>query len=142
QAGDNITVDATDPARPIVSSTASGDGTVTSVAMTVPTGLAVSGSPITTSGTFAVTYDTGYQGYTSDEASKLDGIETAADVTDASNVAAAGAVMDGDFSADGLMARTGAGAYASRTITGTTNQITVSNGDGDTGNPTIALASA
>lgn len=35
-------------------------GTVSSVAMTVPTGLTVSGTPITTSGTLAVTFDTGY----------------------------------------------------------------------------------
>ena len=35
-------------------------GTVTSVGMTVPTGLKVSGSPITSSGTLAVTYDSGY----------------------------------------------------------------------------------
>ena len=35
-------------------------GTVTSVAMTVPTGLAVTGSPITSSGTLAVTYGSGY----------------------------------------------------------------------------------
>lgn len=39
-----------------------GAGTVTSVAMSVPTGLAISGSPITTSGTLALTYDTGYAG--------------------------------------------------------------------------------
>jgi uncharacterized cupredoxin-like copper-binding protein len=38
----------------------SGSGTVTSVAMSVPTGLAISGSPITGAGTLAVTYDTGY----------------------------------------------------------------------------------
>ena len=37
-----------------------GSGTVTSVSLTVPTGLVVTGSPITTSGTFAVTLDTGY----------------------------------------------------------------------------------
>jgi hypothetical protein len=37
-----------------------GTGTVTSVDMTVPTGLVVSGNPITTSGTFAVTYAAGY----------------------------------------------------------------------------------
>ncbi len=43
-----------------VSSTPSTGGTVTSVAMTVPTGLSISGSPITTSGTLAVTYTTGY----------------------------------------------------------------------------------
>jgi hypothetical protein len=36
------------------------DGTVTSVAATVPTGFAVSGSPITTSGTLAIGFDTGY----------------------------------------------------------------------------------
>ena len=35
-------------------------GTVTSVAMTVPTGLSISGSPITTSGTLAVTLTAGY----------------------------------------------------------------------------------
>jgi hypothetical protein len=37
-----------------------GVGTVTSVAATVPTGFAVSGSPITTSGTLAVTFASGY----------------------------------------------------------------------------------
>lgn len=35
-------------------------GTVTSVGMTVPTGLAVSGTPITSSGTLAVTFASGY----------------------------------------------------------------------------------
>ena len=37
-----------------------GTGTVTSVGMSVPTGLSVAGSPITTSGTFAVSYAAGY----------------------------------------------------------------------------------
>ena len=41
-------------------SSGGGTGTVTSVAMTVPTGLSVAGSPITTSGTLAVTYGAGY----------------------------------------------------------------------------------
>ena len=50
---------------------AGGDGTVTSVAATVPTGLAIAGSPVTTSGTLAFTWDTGYQGYTTAEANKL-----------------------------------------------------------------------
>lgn len=36
------------------------NGTVTSVAMSVPTGLTVSGSPITSSGTLALTYTSGY----------------------------------------------------------------------------------
>jgi len=43
---------------------------------------------------------------------KLDGVETSADVTDATNVEAAGAVMDGDFSSNGIMTRTGAGSYS------------------------------
>ena len=38
----------------------SGTGTVTSVAMTMPLGLSVSGSPITTSGTFGITLTAGY----------------------------------------------------------------------------------
>lgn len=37
-----------------------GSGTVTSVAMSVPTGLSVTGSPVTTAGTLAVTYSAGY----------------------------------------------------------------------------------
>lgn len=37
-----------------------GSGTVTSVDMSVPTGLTVSGNPITSSGTLAVTYASGY----------------------------------------------------------------------------------
>lgn len=40
--------------------TTAGTGTVTSIAATVPTGLTVSGSPITSSGTLAISYDTGY----------------------------------------------------------------------------------
>ena len=38
----------------------SGNGTVTSVAMSVPTGLTVTGSPVTSSGTLAVSYTAGY----------------------------------------------------------------------------------
>lgn len=43
---------------------------------------------------------------------------------------------------NGLYARTGAGAVAARTITGTTDEVTVTNGDGVAGNPTITLAAA
>ena len=38
----------------------SGNGTVTSVAMSVPTGLTVTGSPVTSAGTLAVSYAAGY----------------------------------------------------------------------------------
>lgn len=49
-------------------------GTVTSVDATVPTGLTVSGGPITESGTLNFAYASGYQGYTTAEANKLAGI--------------------------------------------------------------------
>lgn len=39
---------------------AAGNGTVKSVSMTVPTGFSISGSPITTSGTLAVSFASGY----------------------------------------------------------------------------------
>ena len=51
------------------------------------------------------------------ERTKLSGIETSADVTDATNVASAGAVMDSDFSSNGFMKRTGAGSYTVDTNT-------------------------
>jgi hypothetical protein len=57
-----------------------GGGTVTSVGFTAPTGFSVSGSPVTTSGTIALSYAAGYQGYTSTEASKLAGIAAGAEV--------------------------------------------------------------
>lgn len=56
-----------------------GSGSVTSVAMTVPTGLSVSGSPITTSGTLAVSLTNGYvipQQATLDNFVTLDGTQT------------------------------------------------------------------
>lgn len=64
-----------------------GDGTVKSVAISVPTGLSVSGSPITTSGTIAVSYQSGYKGYTVAEATKLAGIAAGAQVNSVTSVA-------------------------------------------------------
>jgi hypothetical protein len=44
-----------------------------------------------------------------------------------------------NLATNGIIVRTGAGTVAARTITGTTNQITVTNGDGVSSNPTISL---
>jgi len=41
----------------------------------------------------------------------------------------------------GIQVLTSTPAFVGRTLTGTTNQIAISNGDGTSGNPTIALAS-
>jgi len=54
-AGTNVTITGTWPNQTINAST-SGGGSVTSVAATVPAFLSVSGSPITTSGTLAISY--------------------------------------------------------------------------------------
>lgn len=47
----------------------------------------------------------------------------------------------GDPGVNGVVVRTGTDTTAARTITGTANQITVTNGDGAEGNPTLSLAS-
>lgn len=46
------------------------------------------------------------------------------------------------LSSTGFAARTGTDTWAQRTITGTTGEISVSNGNGASGNPTIALTSS
>jgi hypothetical protein len=46
------------------------------------------------------------------------------------------------LSSTGLVARTGDGAVSTRTITGTANEVTLANGDGVSGNPTVSLPNA
>lgn len=87
-------------------------GTVTSITLTTPNGLQVSGGStqtITTSGTFALTL-----------ALDLAAIEA--------------------LSTTGVAVRTGTSTWATRTITGTTNRISMTDGDGVAGNPTIDIA--
>lgn len=61
-------------------------GTVTSVDLSVPAGFFVSGGPVTSSGTLTMVYASGYQGYTSAEASKLSGIEAGAEANTVDSV--------------------------------------------------------
>lgn len=58
--GTGISVTGTYPNFTITNTASSGSGTVTSVALTTPTGLSISGSPITTSGTLALSLTSGY----------------------------------------------------------------------------------
>jgi hypothetical protein len=44
------------------------------------------------------------------------------------------------YNTNGLLTQTAADTFAGRTITGTASQITVTNGDGVSGNPTLSLA--
>lgn len=60
QPGDLATVATTGSYNDLTDKPSAGSGTVTSVALSAPTGLSVSGSPVTTSGTLALTYATGY----------------------------------------------------------------------------------
>ena len=60
---------------------------VTSVSLTVPTGLSVSGSPITTSGTFAITYASGYAIPTTASQTNWDSAYTATNAATSSNTA-------------------------------------------------------
>lgn len=87
-----------------------GSGTVTSVSMTTPTGLSVSGSPITSSGTFALSL-----------ANDLAAVEA--------------------LSSNGITVRTGSETWATRTIAAGSG-ISISNGDGVSGNPTITAVDA
>ena len=84
-------------------------GTVTSVAIAGSTGLSVSGSPITSSGTINLTLGTELQGLSA-------------------------------LAANGLVARTAAGTYASRSITSGVGTITITNPLGTTGNIGLDLA--
>ena len=77
--------------------------------------------------------------FTDADHTKLNGIETSADVTDATNVAAAGAVMDGDFSSNGFMKRTGAGTYTVDTNTYITGNETITLSGAVTGSGTTAI---
>jgi len=47
-----------------------------------------------------------------------------------------------NLSGNGIVSQTSPGVFSSRTITGTASNITVVNGDGISGNPTINLATA
>ena len=61
QPGDLATVATSGSYNDLTDKPSAGSGTVTSVAMSVPTGLAISGSPVTTTGTLALAYASGYE---------------------------------------------------------------------------------
>lgn len=52
----------------------------------------------------------------------------------------AGAPVEADTGGTGIVVQTGSGTFTPRTITGTSNEIDVTNGDGVSGNPTIGIA--
>lgn len=89
-----------------------GSGTVTSVAVTMPTGFTVTGSPITTSGTIAVT--TTLNGYIKGNGSAFSAVTTipTVDITGLATVATSGSAADltGNLAVARLNSGTGASA--------------------------------
>jgi hypothetical protein len=57
-------------------------------------------------------------------------------------VSSGGAIVEAAALSNGMVAQTAANTFTARTITGASNQVTVTNGDGISGNPTLSLPAA
>lgn len=122
-----------------------GAGTVTSIAGGV--GITNSPEPITTIGTV----DLDLHSLTTETASASGDLFGMVDVSVGTSIAAQRKITRANvlgtelealraFGSTGLLARTGAGTYAARTLTQPAAGLTVADGDGVAGNPTLALA--
>lgn len=107
------------------------------MAITGKTGLRPAGKYNVNSVTVPVTIPQGGTGSTSASAAR-----TALGVAIGTNVEAWDATLDAlaSYNTNGIMTQTAADVFTGRTITGTTNVITVTNGSGVSGNPTITIA--
>jgi len=151
-------LNASDFRTAIGAGTSSTTGTVTSVAMTVPTGLTIGGSPITGSGTLALSLTTGYGIPTTAKAGEWDTAKTHADnVTTAVHGATTvgynifkltnpGAItflrMNANNTVDALDAATFRTAIGASNTTGTVTSVSASSPLASSGGntPTISVA--
>lgn len=103
-------------------------GTVTSVGMTVPTGLSVSGSPVTTSGTLAVSYTAGYSIPTTASQSNWDTAYSWGNHASAGYVSTSGSYANPSWITSLAYSKlTGTPTLPSGTIVGTTDSQTLTN---------------
>ena len=109
-------------------SVSGGSGTVTSVGMTVPTGLTVSGSPVTTSGTLAVSYTAGYSIPTTASQGNWDTAYSWGNHASAGYVSTSGSYANPSWITSLAYSKlTGAPTLPSGTIVGTTDSQTLTN---------------
>ncbi len=113
-----------------------GGGTVTSVDMTVPTGFAISGNPVTTAGTLALAFDTGYSLPTTASQSDWNtafgwGNHASAGYLLSSTAATTYQPLDGDLTSiaglagtSGLLRKTAANTWSFDTTAYITNTVT------------------
>lgn len=109
-------------------SVSGGSGTVTSVDLSVPTGLAVSGNPITTSGTLAISYASGYSIPTTASQSNWDTAYSWGNHASAGYVSTSGSYANPSWITSLAYSKlTGTPTLPSGTIVGTTDSQTLTN---------------
>ena len=134
--GTNVTITGTWPNQTINSTSSSGSGTVTSVAASVPAFLSIAGSPITTSGTLAITYS----GTALPIANGGTGQTTAGAAFNAlSPITSVGDLIIGDGANSATRLAIGASTYV-LTSNGTTATWSAPSGGGITTGKSIAMA--